>query len=80
MGKDIGGFYKHNWSKLYTPTLKKPVLSYSYSHTSSASNSIQSYISSRIDNKHITTNQNKKNISNADDIQSCVTPQNNYSL
>ena len=81
MGKDIGRFYKHNWSKLSTPTLKKPVLLSSSSHTSSASNSTRKYIPSRLDNKHITTNQNKNNISNTDDIQSCVTPcKNNYSV
>ena len=36
---------------------------------------------SRLDNKHITTNQNKNNISNTYDIHSCVTPQKtNYSV
>ena len=35
----------------------------------------------QVDNKHITTNQNKNKISNTDDIQSCVTPQKqNYSV
>ena len=75
MGKRIGSFYKHNWLKLYTPTIKKPVLSSSDSHTSPASNSTRTPISSRLDNKHITTNQNKNKISNIDDIQSCLTPQ-----
>ena len=80
MGKEIGRFYKHNRSKLFTPTLKKYVLSSSDSHTSSASYSTQTSISYRLDNKHITTNQNKNNTSNTDGVQSCVTPQKNYSV
>ena len=73
MDKEISIFYKNNQSELSTPTMKKPVLSSSASHTSSASNSTRTSISSRLDNKHITTNQNKNNISNTDDIHSCVT-------
>ena len=81
MGKDIGRLYKNNQSKIPTPTIKKPGLSSSDSHASSASNYTQTCISSRLDNKHITTNQNKNKISNTDDIQSCVTPQKqNYSV
>ena len=69
------------YDKLSTPTLKKPVLSSSASHTSSASNSKRTSISSRLDNKHIITNQNEKNISNTYDIHSFVTPQKqNYSV
>ena len=75
MGKEIGHSFRYNLSKLSTPTLKKHVLSYLAAHTSSASNSTQTFISSQLDNKDITTNQNKKNISNTDDIHSCVTPQ-----
>ena len=53
----------------------------SYSHESSASNSTGTYISYRHDNKHISTNQNKNNISNTYDIHSCVTPRKqNYSV
>ena len=38
-------------------------------------------ISSQPDNKDITTNQNKNNTSNTDDIHSCVTPRKkNYSV
>ena len=74
MGKEIGCFFKYNWSKLYTATLKKPVLSSSAAHTSSASNSAQTSISPQLDNKDITTNQSKNNNSNTDDIHSCVTP------
>ena len=63
------------------PTLKKAFLSYSSSHTSSEINSTQTSIFSRLDNKHITTNQNKNNISNTDNIHSCVTPQKqNYNV
>ena len=80
MGKEIGRFYKNNRSKLYTPTLKKPVLLSSASHTSSASNSTQTSILYTIDIKEINTNKNKNNISNTYDIHSCVTPQKNYSV
>ena len=38
------------------------------------------YISSRLDNRKTTTNHNKDNISNTDDIQLCVTPKTNYSV
>ena len=73
--------YKNNWSELSTPKLKKPVLSSSDYHTSSASNSKRTSISSRLDNKHITNNQNKNNISNTYDVHSCVTPRKqNYSF
>ena len=71
MGKEIGSFYKNNIS---TPTLQEPVLSYLDSHTSSADNSTQTYILSRLENKHIDTNQSKKNISNTDAIHLSVTP------
>ena len=43
--------------------------------TENASNSTQTYILSILDNKNITTNQNKNNISYTDCIQSCVIPQ-----
>ena len=49
MGKEIGQFYKHNQSKISTPTLKKPDLLSSASHTNMQ-------VISRLDNKHITTN------------------------
>ena len=75
MGKEIGCLYKHHRSKLSNPTLKKPVLSSSAAHASSASNSKGTSISSQLDNKDITKNQNSNNTSNTDDIHSCVTPQ-----
>ena len=70
-----GHLYKENRLKISTPTLKKPVLSSSVSHTSYTSNPTQPSISSRLDNEHISTNHNKNNISNTNHIQSCVTPQ-----
>ena len=74
MDKEISCFYKINQLKLSTSTLKKPVLSYSASHTSSASDYKRTYISSILDNKHITNNKNKNNTSNTDDVHLCVTP------
>ena len=74
MGKDIGRLYKNNQSKVSTTTLKKPVLSYSSAHASSASNSTGPSISSQLNNRDITANQNKNNKSNTDDIHPCVTP------
>ena len=73
-------FFKYNRLKLLTSTINKPVLPSSVAHTSSASNLTQTPISSQLDNRDITTNQNKNNISNTDDIQSCVTPKKNYSV
>ena len=72
MGKEIGRSFKYNWSKISTPTLKEPVISSSAAHTSSASNSTKKFISSQLDNKDITTNQNKNKISNTDNIHSCI--------
>ena len=81
MGKDIGHFSKYNRSKISPPTLKKPRLSFSAAHTSSASNLERIYISSQLDKKDITTNQDKNKTSNIDDIHSCVTPRKqNYSV
>ena len=72
-GQGNWSFFKNNQSKLSTSTVKKPILSSSADHTSFASNSTQTSISSQLDNKDITTNQNKNNTSNIDDIHSCVT-------
>ena len=63
------------------PTLKKPVLSSSAARVQSASNLTGSSISSQLDNKGITTNQNRNNTSKTYDIHSCVTPRKqNYSF
>ena len=81
MVKDIGRLYKYNLPKQSTPTFKKPVLSSSAAHASSASNLKRTSISSQLDNKYITTNQNNKNTSNTYDIHSCVTQQKqNYNV
>ena len=81
MVKEIGHFYRNNWSKISTPTFTKPVLSSSASHTSSASNSTWTYISYQLDSKYIAKNQNKNNTTNTDDIHSFVTQQKqNYSV
>ena len=68
-GQGNWSFFKNNWSKLSTSTLKKPVLSSSAAHTSFASNSTQISISSQLD----TT-------SNTYNIHSCVTPQNKITV
>ena len=79
--KEIGRSYKYNRSKISTQTLKKIDLSSSAAHTSPASNLTRTYISYQLDNKDITTNQNKNNTSNIDDIHSYVTPRKqNYSV
>ena len=74
MGKDIGCSYKYNRSKIPTPTLKKPVLSYSANNTSYTTNATRTIISSKHKNENINTIQNTTDISNKDDIHSCVTP------
>ena len=64
-----------------TSILKKPALSSSADHKSSASNLKQTSISPQLDNKDISTNQNKNNNSNTDKIHSFVTPRKkNYSV
>ena len=63
MGKDIGRLYKNNQSKVSTTTFKKPVLSYSSAHASSASNLTGPSISSQNDNRDITIDQNRNNTS-----------------
>ena len=76
-GQGNWSFFNNNRLKLSTPTLNKPVLSFSDYHTSSASNLTRTSISSILDNKDITTNKNKNNTSNTDEFHSCVTPQKN---
>ena len=75
MGKVIGRSYKYNRSKISTPTLKKPVLSSSAHHTSYTTTSKRTIISYQIEHKDSTAIQNTLDISNTDDIHSCVTPQ-----
>ena len=81
MGKETGRYFKYNRSKVYTPTLKKPVLSSSAAHTSYAINLIQTFISSLIENEDSNAIQNNKDTSNTDDTHLCVTPRKqNYSV
>ena len=81
MGREIGRSYKYNRSKIFTPSLKKLVLSSSAAHTLSAGNSTPTSISPQLDNKENTTNQIKNNTSNTDEIHSCVTSRKqNYSV
>ena len=73
-GKDIGHFYKHNRPKSSSPTLKKTVLSSSANHTSCITISKPTITSHPRQHKVSASNQYKVNISNTDDIHSCVTP------
>ena len=75
MGKDIVSSYKYNRSKISSPTLEKPVLSSSTNHTSYTTNSDPIIMSHQLQQKDSTSIQNTENISNTDDIHSCVTPQ-----
>ena len=75
MGKDIGHYYKYNRSKIPTPTLKIPALSYSANHTSNTTSLSQTFISSQLENEDSIAIQNTSEILNTDDIHSCVTPQ-----
>ena len=73
VGKDIGRSYKYYRSKISTPTLKKPVLSSSANHTSYTTNSTPTIMSHQLQHKGSTSIQNAVNISNTNDIYSCVT-------
>ena len=74
MGKDIGRFYKHNGPKSSSPKLKKPILSSSANHTSCITISNPPITSHPRQHKGSASNLDKANISNTDDIHSCVTP------
>ena len=76
MGKEIGCFYKHNQQKTSSPTLKKPVILSLANHTSYTTNSTPTIMFHQLQHKDSTSIQNTVNISNTDDINSCVTPQN----
>ena len=73
MGKEIGRSYKHNRPKSSSPTLKKPVLSSSAHHTSCITISNPPITSHPRQHKGSASNPDKVNISNTDDIHSCVT-------
>ena len=67
--------------KISTPTLKKPVLYSSATHTSYASNLTRTFISYQLENEDSNKIQNTSDTSNIDDIHSCVTPRKlNYSV
>ena len=74
MGKEIGRFYKHNRPKTSSPTLKKPVLLSSANNTLYTPNSTPTIMSHQLNYEDSTSIQNKVNISNIDDIHSCVKP------
>ena len=74
MGKEIGCYFKYIQLKISTPTLKKPVLSSLENHTSYSSNLKRTIISYQLENKYSTEIQNTLDITNTDDIHSCVTP------
>ena len=75
MGKEIGRSFKYNRPEISSLTPKKPVLSFSANHTSYKTNSIPTFMPRQVQYKDSTSIQNKVNISNTDDIHSCVTPQ-----
>ena len=54
MDKEIGRSFKYNQSKISTPALKEPVVSYSADHTSFASNLKETSISTQLDYNNIT--------------------------
>ena len=72
-GIKYGHFYKHNQPKSSSLTLKKPVLSSSANHTSCITISNPPITSHPRQHKGSASNQDKVNISNTDDIHSCVT-------
>ena len=74
MGKEIGRSFKYNQSKISNPTLKNNILYSSADHTSYTSNLTRTFISSQLENENSTEIQNTADISNSDDIHSCVTP------
>ena len=55
MGKEIGRSYKYYRSKIFNPTLKKPVLSSLANHTSYTTNSIPTIMSYQLQHKDSTS-------------------------
>ena len=74
MVKEIGCSYKYYRSKISTPTLKKPVLSSSANYASYTTNLTPTIMSHQLQHEDSTSIQNTLEISNTDDIHSCVTP------
>ena len=77
MGKDIGCSFKYNRPKSSSPTMKKPVLSSTANHTACITISNPPITSHPRQHKGSASNQDNVNISNKDDIHSCVTPKRN---
>ena len=75
MGKEIGGYFKYNRSKMSTQTLKKPIISSLEDHISYTSNLTRTNISYQLENEDSTSIQNTLDISNTYDIYSCIAPQ-----
>ena len=81
MGKEIGRSFKYNRPKSSSLTLKKPVLSSTANHTLCITISNQPVTSQPFQHQGTAPNRDKVNISNTDDIHSCVTPKiNNISV
>ena len=74
MGKGIGRSFKYNRPKSSSPTLKKPVLSSTSNHTSCITISNPSITPHPRQHEGSASNQDKVNISNTDDIHSCLKP------
>ena len=74
IGKEIGRSFKYNQPKSSSTTIKKPVLSSSANHTSCITISNPTITSHPRQHNGSDSNQDKVNISNTDDIHSCVTP------
>ena len=75
MCRDIGRSFKYNRLKISSPTLKKPVLSFSTNHISYTTNSNPPFMPHQIQHKDSTSIQNTLDISDTDYIHSCGTSQ-----
>ena len=75
MEKDICRSFKYNRPKSSSPTLKKPIVSSLAHHTSCITISNPPVTSYPRQRQGSASNQDKVNISNTDDIHSCVTPE-----
>ena len=74
VGKEIGCYFKYNRPQSSISTLMKPVLSSSANHTSCISISNPTITSHTRQHNSSASTQDKVNISNTDDIPSCVAP------
>ena len=74
MGKETGHSFKYIRPKISSPAPKKPVLLFSANLTSYTTNLTPTFMPHQVQHKESTYIHNKVNISNTDDIHSCVTP------